>query len=117
VNEWSTGAPQPSQPSAGWYPNPDGSGSYRYWDGAQWTNAVAAQPAPDPSTGATTGKQTHMFAGGNGTAIVTPLGTTNVARIAAIVALVLAVVLGYGTYSSHAADVEARRQAVEWAEN
>ncbi|WP_085191691.1 DUF2510 domain-containing protein [Mycolicibacterium doricum] len=23
---------------AGWYPNPDGSPSERYWDGGRWTN-------------------------------------------------------------------------------
>ncbi|SDD79869.1 DUF2510 domain-containing protein [Rhodococcus tukisamuensis] len=35
-----TGAPTP-----GWYPNPDGSDSMRYWDGQKWT-AVQANDAP-----------------------------------------------------------------------
>jgi hypothetical protein len=36
---------QPPIPS-GWYPNPDGSPSLRWWDGSQWTEAVSASPPP-----------------------------------------------------------------------
>jgi hypothetical protein len=28
------------QPRSGWYPNPDGSGTERYWDGDEWTTEV-----------------------------------------------------------------------------
>jgi Protein of unknown function (DUF2510)/Domain of unknown function (DUF4352) len=35
---------------AGWYPDPDGSGGQRYWDGFAWTEhrSPAAQPTPGP---------------------------------------------------------------------
>ncbi|WP_099020934.1 DUF2510 domain-containing protein [Mycolicibacterium palauense] len=29
-------------PSAGWYPDPTGAAQQRYWDGHQWTEALAA---------------------------------------------------------------------------
>ena len=43
----------PSTP-AGWYPDPDGSGGQRYWDGSAWTEhrspaAEATQPTAEPS--------------------------------------------------------------------
>jgi hypothetical protein len=45
----------PSTP-AGWYPDPDGSGAQRYWDGFAWTehrSPAAAAPAPaEPAPGA-----------------------------------------------------------------
>lgn len=38
---------------AGWYPNPDGSQSNRYWDGAQWTEHFGpANTPPPPNTAA-----------------------------------------------------------------
>ena len=29
-------------PLAGWYPDPTGAAAYRFWDGRQWTAALAA---------------------------------------------------------------------------
>ena len=31
---------------AGWYGNPDGTGTQRYWDGTSWTHGVRPIPAP-----------------------------------------------------------------------
>ena len=36
-----------SQP-AGWYTNPDGTPSQRFWDGARWTHEVRPQPGATP---------------------------------------------------------------------
>jgi uncharacterized Tic20 family protein len=39
----------PDRPPAGapgWYPDPAGSGSYRYWDGSRWTDAVSSAIPP-----------------------------------------------------------------------
>lgn len=33
-----------ASPPANWYPNPDGSGGLRYWDGAEWTEFRAPPP-------------------------------------------------------------------------
>lgn len=37
-------------PPAGWYPDPDGAGGQRYFDGTQWTDRT---PPPPPSVAAT----------------------------------------------------------------
>ena len=36
----------PPSPVAGWYPDPSDSGSYRYWDGTRWTDAVSSAIPP-----------------------------------------------------------------------
>ncbi|MEA2217394.1 MAG: uncharacterized protein QOJ35_20 [Solirubrobacteraceae bacterium] len=43
-------------PAAGWYPDPQGTGSYRYWDGVRWTDALssAIPPAATASSDTTT---------------------------------------------------------------
>lgn len=44
------GRPDPPPAAApGWYPDPAGSGSHRYWDGSRWTDALSsAIPPADP---------------------------------------------------------------------
>ena len=44
----STGAPTPS---AGWYPDPQGGGGVRYWDGRVWTEHVSSAAAPPAGAG------------------------------------------------------------------
>ncbi len=41
----------PAQAAADWYPDPNGTGGQRYWDGNQWTDHVRP-PAPIPTYGA-----------------------------------------------------------------
>lgn len=35
--------PPPASPPPGWYPDPDGSGQLRYWNGSAWTSDVRPQ--------------------------------------------------------------------------
>jgi hypothetical protein len=35
----------------GWYPNPDGTPTYRYWDGDRWTEHIGPQTPPGPIYG------------------------------------------------------------------
>lgn len=42
----STTPPPVSSTPAGWYPDPDGSGGQRYWDGSTWTTHRAPGTAP-----------------------------------------------------------------------
>jgi len=45
-------APGAPPAAAGWYPDPAGSGSHRYWDGSRWTDAVSsAIPPQTPQIG------------------------------------------------------------------
>jgi len=48
------GSPPPA--AAGWYPDPYGGPSYRYWDGTRWTDALssAIPPAATASSDTTT---------------------------------------------------------------
>ncbi len=36
----------PPTGAAGWYPDPAGSGSMRYWDGSRWTDALSSAVPP-----------------------------------------------------------------------
>ena len=47
-----------SQPSAGWYPDPAGSGDERYWDGATWSSVTRpnSRPAAQSSYGNAPGR-------------------------------------------------------------
>ncbi len=38
--------PPPPAAAAGWYPDPGGSASLRYWDGTRWTDALSAAVPP-----------------------------------------------------------------------
>ena len=40
------GPPAPPPAAAGWYRDPGGSGSYRYWDGSRWTDALSSAIPP-----------------------------------------------------------------------
>jgi uncharacterized Tic20 family protein len=41
------GFPDSSTPAGpGWYPDPSGSGSFRYWDGKRWTDALSSAIPP-----------------------------------------------------------------------
>jgi len=40
------GRPDPPPAAAGWYPDPSGSGSLRYWDGTRWTDAMSSAVPP-----------------------------------------------------------------------
>ncbi|MEM8922454.1 MAG: DUF2510 domain-containing protein [Actinomycetota bacterium] len=54
-----TGSPVP-----GWYPDPQNAAQLRYWDGAQWTEAVSpVQPAPAPAPGPPGAAATTQVAG------------------------------------------------------
>jgi hypothetical protein len=66
--------PRTTTPPPGWFPDPWGQASSRWWDGRQWTSQVQAPPAPqrpappppahlDPATLAEAGKQASAGAG------------------------------------------------------
>ncbi len=42
----SFGAPAPPPAAPGWYPDPGGSASHRYWDGSRWTDALSSAIPP-----------------------------------------------------------------------
>jgi uncharacterized Tic20 family protein len=44
--EFSSPPPRPPDAAAGWYPDPNGSGSWRYWDGLRWTDALSSAIPP-----------------------------------------------------------------------
>jgi hypothetical protein len=37
----------PNPPPANWFPDPSGSGQFRYWDGVGWTMHLSPTPLPD----------------------------------------------------------------------
>jgi hypothetical protein len=76
---------------SGWYPDPDGKGGQRYFDGARWTEARIAGKKPAPW------------------ASLPIAGRIVLAVLGAVVVVVIAVVastVGAGDKNSHAAGVE-----------
>jgi uncharacterized Tic20 family protein len=67
---------------AGWYPDPEGSGRQRFWDGQKWTDAVAAAvPAgPPPDVTRTWSMAAHWSAVPFGLVVLTFLGPLIVLR-------------------------------------
>jgi len=41
--------PPPALPAAGWYPDPQGPGTARWWDGGRWTEAMRPLDGPPQS--------------------------------------------------------------------
>jgi Protein of unknown function (DUF2510) len=74
---------QPPLPPMGWYPNPDGTPTLRWWDGARWGDAVQGPP-PAPGWYGPTGTTAPASRG--------PVGRTGI--VISIVLLVLAAALG-----------------------
>jgi len=59
----SSGAPAPPPPAApGWYPDPGGSASHRYWDGARWTSALSSAIPPAGPHNARDDSRTYALA-------------------------------------------------------
>jgi uncharacterized Tic20 family protein len=48
------GPPYQPPAQAGWYPDPNGGPSYRYWDGVRWTQAVSSAIPPASSAASDT---------------------------------------------------------------
>jgi uncharacterized Tic20 family protein len=48
------GPPNQTPAQAGWYPDPYGGPSFRYWDGARWTDAVSSAIPPASSAASDT---------------------------------------------------------------
>lgn len=64
--------PPPSDPPPGWYPDPAGHTSYRWWDGQVWTESTAAEDAL--RTGAATVPAAVSSAVGASTSTFGPIG-------------------------------------------
>ncbi len=59
----SSGAPAPPPPAApGWYPDPGGSASHRYWDGTRWTSALSSAIPPAGPHNARDDSRTYALA-------------------------------------------------------
>jgi Protein of unknown function (DUF2510) len=57
-------APPPEMPirPADWYPDPEGIGQNRYWDGTKWTDRYAVKAAEQAKTaGRNVGSNTHLL--------------------------------------------------------
>ena len=59
------GPPASYSPPPGWYVNPDGSATIRYWDGSHWTSYTAPLPPPPlpPPPPATWSRRWRITAG------------------------------------------------------
>lgn len=87
---------QTPNPPAGWYPNPDGSGNQRYWDGVTWTDASVppAPRAPAAPLQPVVEKQKNNTAKGCGCLVLL------VAAIVVVIVAIVSAVSGGGSDSS-----------------
>jgi uncharacterized protein len=56
------GAPAPPSAAPGWYPDPGGSASHRYWDGSRWTDALSSAIPPAGPHNARDDSRTYALA-------------------------------------------------------
>jgi hypothetical protein len=98
------GALRPPTPAAGWYPNPDGTGGLRYFDGREWT---AHTRVPEPAVGAAA-PEPSMPRNGSGPAAAHPSELWLSAIAVAAGAVLALVIVGFTLVrggSHHAARV------------
>lgn len=68
TEQWGT---TPAAPPAGWYTDPYGSSSLRYWDGSGWTEHVAAGAAPAaPVAAAPASRRADVVLGAGGALVL-----------------------------------------------
>src|SRR3954471_19983772 len=83
---WLTESSQPVTTPAGWYPDPDGSGGRRYFDGQSWTEHRAAAVEAPPLEAATPAPRTS---GPNGKVIAGVIAAVVVLIVVGLAAVVL----------------------------
>lgn len=90
----------------GWYPDPSGSGSQRYWDGVNWTGVESAAASPPPPASAYQSRTTPNQGMSSGTEFSVRIDRRRTALVAGgfVVAAVAAGVVGGGENSTRSVE-------------